>query len=282
MRPAVARRRAGRVDGGQRLAPVKPLCHDPGVTWVLDLDGVVWLADRPIDGAREAVARLREAGERVLFATNNSWSTLGDQEAKLRRHGIDAVGDVVTSAMAAARLVEPGQTVLVCGGPGIDEAVAGRGAEPVRVGDADAVVVGFHRDFDYERLRIAVRAIQRGARLIATNDDATYPTPEGAIPGGGAIVAAVAYAAGVTPVVAGKPHGPMAELVRAIGGGQGTVVGDRPETDGAFAVELGYRFALVLTGVTGEDDLPVSPGPDVVSPSLAALVEGIATTPGQP
>ena len=252
------------------------------MTWVLDLDGVLWLDDQPIDGASDAVAELRAAGERVLFATNNSWSTVGDQEAKLERHGIPAGGDVVTAAMAAAHLVEPGQRILVCGGPGIVEAVAGRGAEPVPDGDADAVVVGFHRDFDYERLRIAVRAIQRGARLIATNDDATYPTPDGPIPGGGAIVAAVAYAAGVVPLIAGKPHRPMAELVRALGDTTGTMVGDRPETDGAFAAELGYRFALVLTGVTGPDDLPVTPAPDVVSPSLAALVGGIATTRGQP
>ena len=88
----------------------------------------------------------------------------------------------------------------------------------MRDGDADAVVVGFHRDFDYERLRVAVRAVQRGARLIATNDDATYPTPDGPIPGGGAIVAAVAYAGGVRPVVAGKPYAPMADLVREVGG----------------------------------------------------------------
>ncbi|HKY64799.1 MAG TPA: HAD-IIA family hydrolase [Acidimicrobiales bacterium] len=246
------------------------------MTWVLDLDGVVWLADQPIAGAADAVARLRDRGERVLFATNNSAALLGDQEAKLERLGIPARGDVISSAVAAAGLVEPGERALVCGGPGVAEALTARGAEPVRDGDADAVLVGFHRDFDYERLRIAARAVQRGARLIATNDDATYPTPEGPIPGGGALAAAVAYATGVRPVVAGKPHEAMALLVRAVGGDDGTVVGDRPETDGAFARALGYRFALVLTGVTAADDLPVDPEPDVVAPSLAALVNGAA------
>jgi 4-nitrophenyl phosphatase len=242
------------------------------VAWVLDLDGVIWLADQPIPGAAEAVARLRAAGERVLFVTNNSSAPVGDQEAKLARLGIPAAGDVVTSAMAGARLVSPGERVLVCGGPGIVEAVAARGAEPVRDGDADVVVVGFHRDFDYERLRVAATAVRRGARLVATNDDATYPTPEGPIPGGGAIVAAVAYASGVDPVVAGKPHEPMAELVRSLAGPSGTVVGDRPDTDGRFARTLGWRFALVLTGVTSAGDLPVDPDPDVVAESLAALV----------
>jgi glycerol-1-phosphatase len=247
-------------------------CHDPGVTWVLDLDGVVWLADRPIPGAGAAVARLRAAGERVLFATNNSALTLAAQEGRLARLGLDAHGDVVTSAVAAARLVEAGDRVLVCGGPGVVEAVTARGATAVYDGDADVVMVGFHRDFDYERLRVSARAVARGARLIATNDDATYPTPDGPIPGAGAIAAAVAYASGVTPVVAGKPHRPMADLVVAIGGKDGTVVGDRPETDGVFARDLGYRFALVLSGVTRNSDLPVSPAPDLVADDLAALV----------
>src|SRR5919106_2293376 len=248
-------------------------CHHSPVAWVLDLDGVVWLAERPIDGAADAVGRLRAAGERVIFATNNSWARLADQEAKLEGMGIPAAGDVVTSAMAAATLVEPGERALVCGGPGVVEAVAGRGAEPVRDGEADAVIVGFHRDFDYERLRVAMTAVRHGARLIATNDDATYPTPDGPIPGGGSLAAAVAYASGVTATVAGKPHRPMAELIRALAGEQGTVVGDRPETDGAFAAALGYRFALVLTGVTSESDLPVEPDPAVVAPSLADLVQ---------
>ena len=242
------------------------------MTWVLDLDGVVWLSADPIPGAAEAVARLRAAGERVLFCTNFSGRLLADQEAQLEDHGIPAHGDVLTSAMAAARLVEPGERVLICGGPGVAEAMPARGAIPVRAGDADAVAVGFHREFDYERLRIAARAVDRGARLIATNDDATLPTPDGPIPGGGALVAAVAYATGVEAIVAGKPHQPMADLVLAVGGPEGTVVGDRPSTDGGLAVRLGYRFALVLTGVTHEDDLPVEPAPDVVAASLADLV----------
>ncbi|MFS8585139.1 MAG: HAD hydrolase-like protein, partial [Acidimicrobiia bacterium] len=89
-------------------------------------------------------------------------------------------------------------------------------------------------------------------------------------------------ASGAEPVVAGKPHPPMAALVREVAGTSGTVVGDRPETDGRFARALGYRFALVLSGVTREGDLPVEPAPDVVAPTLATLVEGIATVRDQP
>lgn len=239
--------------------------------FALDLDGVVWLVDQPIPGAAEAVARLRAAGEPVVFVTNNSSQPVADVEAKLARQGIPATGDVITSAMAVVTLIEPGERVLVCAGPGVVEQLEGRGAEPVRDGDADAVVVGFHLDFDYERLRIAARAVRRGARLLATNADSSYPTPDGPIPGGGAILAAVVTATGAEAIVAGKPHAPMADLVRRRLGPSGVMVGDRADTDGEFAVALGYRFALVHTGVTPAG-VTVEPAPDLVAPDLQALV----------
>ena len=242
------------------------------VAWALDLDGVIWLGDQPVAGSADAVARLRAAGEAVVFVTNNSSEPVGFVEAKLARHGIPAAGDVLTSAMAAAALVDPGEVALVCAGPGVDEALAARGVRTVREGKADVVVVGFHRDFDYGRMVAASAAVRGGARLLATNDDATYPTPDGLIPGGGAILAAVSTASGVVPEVAGKPNPPMADLLRARVGGDGVMVGDRPDTDGRFAVALGYRFGLVLSGVTTA--LPVVPTPDLVADDLAELVDG--------
>ena len=240
--------------------------------WVVDLDGVVWLADRPIVGASDAIERLRSAGEAVVFVTNNSSVTIADQEKKLRRHGIDGDGAVITSAAAAASEVEPGEVALVCAGEGVVEAMTARGVEVVADGKADVVVVGYHRDFDYERMTVAATAVRDGARLLATNDDATYPTPDGPIPGTGAILAGVVTASGARPTVAGKPHAPMVRCVRERLGADGTVVGDRPDTDGRFATQLGYRFALVLSGVTRSEDLPVEPAPDLVGDDLAAVV----------
>jgi HAD superfamily hydrolase (TIGR01450 family) len=245
------------------------------VGWVLDLDGVVWLGDEPIPGSAEAIARLRAAGERLAFVTNNSFGTRSAVVDKLARHGIDAAFDVITSAMAASALVESGERVIVCGGPGVAEAVAERGATVVADDDeiaADVVVVGYDPGFDYARLRRAALAVRGGARLIATNDDATYPTPEGLIPGAGSILASVVTASGATPEVAGKPHRPMVDVVCAHLGKATIVVGDRPDTDGRFASAMGVPFGLVLSGVTGADDLPVTPEPQFVAPDLASLV----------
>lgn len=244
-----------------------------------DLDGVVWLARRAIPGSADAIERLRASGCRVLFVTNNSMSVISDQEAALAAIGVPAEGDVVTSAQAAASLVEAGEIVLVCGGPGVAEAVEGRGATVVRDGAADAAIVGLHQDFDYWRLEAANAAIRGGARFIATNDDPTFPTPDGPIPGAGALVAAVATVTGVAPIVAGKPHGPMADLVAERCGVEfrperAVMVGDRPSTDGLFAATIGCPFAFVRTGVIGPGDpldADADPAIDVVD--LAAVAD---------
>ena len=264
----------------------------PVHTVLVDLDGVVWLSRVAIPGSPQAIARLRATGRRVLFVTNNSAPLVAEHELALEAIGVPAKGDVVTSAQAAALLVEPGANVLVCGGPGIVEALHRRGALAVApadahraggpvtdVGPVDAVLVGFHREFDYERMRIAATAVRAGARLIGTNDDATYPTPGGPIPGGGAILASVAVAAGATPEIAGKPHDPMALLVRTVLGETfdattTIMIGDRPDTDGRFARALGCRFALVRTGVA-LPGTPASPAPDLDAADLAAVVSMI-------
>lgn len=249
------------------------------MAWALDLDGVVWLEDHPIDGAADAIARLRDAGESVGFVTNYSFGRRSDIADKLERHGIDPLGGVITSSMAAASMVEPGSVALVCAGPGVFDELAMRDVETIDASDpgassavVDVVVVGYHPTFDYRRMTAAAVAVRNGARLLGTNDDSTYPTKDGPIPGGGAILASIAVAAGVTPDIAGKPHSPIAAMVHELLGPDGIMVGDRPDTDGLFARTLGWEFGLVLTGVTGAADLPVDPAPDRVAPSLTELV----------
>jgi 4-nitrophenyl phosphatase len=243
-------------------------------TWALDLDGVLWRGAMPIPGAAEAVARLRAHGDRVAFLTNNAAPTVAEHLAKLAGMGVEASADeLLTSAQAAATLLPSGATALACAGPGVREALAARGVRTVDAGPADAVVVGWHLEFDFSRLARAADAVRRGARLIGTNEDATFPTPDGLLPGAGALLAAVAYASEARPEVAGKPHPPMRRLIAERIGSVATVVGDRPSTDGELARALGARFGLVLSGVTGEGELDgLRPVPDVVAPDLGALV----------
>ena len=242
--------------------------------WVLDLDGVVWLAGTAIPGAPEAVRRLHAAGETVAFVTNNSGPTLSEYTAMLRRTGIEIDdGELVTSAQAAASLLAPGSRAAVVGGPGLTEALEARGVAVVPAHDHPAaVVVGRSLELDFGALAAAARAIREGARFLATNTDATFPTGHGLEPGAGALVAYLEVGSGRKAEVAGKPHQAAADLLRARFGPAGLVVGDRPDTDGSFARLIGAPFALVLSGVTRAEDLPVSPPPAMVEPDLATVV----------
>ena len=146
-----------------------------------------------------------------------------------------------------------------------------RDAVVVDDGPADAVVVGWTHEFDFDRLARAAATARGGAQLIGTNDDPTHPTPDGLQPGCGALLAAVATAAGTTPLVAGKPYEAMIGLIRQRADDVTVVVGDRPSTDGTLARRLGAPFALVLSGVTASGD-DARPAPDVAADSLGALV----------
>jgi HAD superfamily hydrolase (TIGR01450 family) len=245
------------------------------VTWLLDLDGVVWLTGDPIPGAVEAIGRLRKAGERVTFFTNNSGPTMANHLGHLAAAGIDAEGsEFLTSGQAAASLLPVGSRAAVLGGPGIPEALVDRGIQVVAATDhPDAVVVGRTTEFSYDDLAAASTAIAKGARFVATNTDATLPTADGPLPGAGAIVAFLSVASGTEPEVAGKPHQAAADLVAARLGRVDVSVGDRPDTDGLFARATKSRFVLVLSGVTRPADLPVQPTPDEVADDLLDAVD---------
>ncbi|MCU1492744.1 MAG: putative phosphatase [Acidimicrobiaceae bacterium] len=248
--------------------------------WLFDLDGVVWLGDDPIPGSADAIGRLVASGRRAAYFTNNSYPRRSDHLDKLHRFGLDAADeDLLTSSEAAAGLCEPGERALVLGGPGIIEALLARRVDALDASSApegegfDAVLVGLDPHLDFARLGAATRAVARGARLIGTNDDATFPTPQGLQPGGGAVLAAVAYASGAKPVVAGKPYEPSVELAARRLEALQVVVGDRPSTDGALARRLHVHFALVLSGVTPRGHGPLDPAADVEADDVAALVE---------
>jgi len=250
----------------------------PRGTWLVDLDGVVWLTGRPIPGVDEAVARLRGAGVRVLFATNNAAPTRAELHRRLAHCGITADdADLLSSADVAASMLAPGSTAVVLADDGVTEALARRGVTVVPDGPADAVVVGWTRTFTFDGVAAAASAVRGGARLVGTNEDPTHPTPDGLLPGAGSILAAVATAAEAVHEVAGKPHAPTAEAVkeRVATGELRVMVGDRPATDGALAAQLGIPFALVLSGVTPAGTSLAEAGAAAIAPYLLTLVRRV-------
>jgi len=250
---------------------------------MLDLDGVVYIGAAAVPGAAGYIADARAAGMRCAFITNNASRPPEAVAAHLRELGLAAVADdVVTSAQAASRVLldrlGPGARVALLGGEGLDAALREVDLVPVGVDhDADAIVTGYGPQVVWgDVMRAAVR-IRDGLWWVATNTDASIPTPFGVAPGHGVLVETLSRFAGVTPVVAGKPARPLLdETARRVGAGQPLMVGDRLDTDIEGARVVGVDSLLVLTGVTGLPELVAArpeERPTYIGPDLGALFE---------
>lgn len=242
---------------------------------VCDLDGVLYRGNVAVPGAGSALDALRGAGIGLVFVTNNSTKSPAEAAEKIRRlTGFEAhEDDVVTSAQAAANLLaDTAPPTLLFGAAGARAPLEHAGVPIVADWhEARAVVAGLDLSLTYEALTRAVMAVNAGARLIATNTDVTYPTPEGLWPGAGSLVAAIEAATGVRAEVAGKPNAAMRGLLHArLAGKRATVIGDRPETDLALGHAEGWDTILVLTGVTASSE-GVEPPPDLVADSIAGV-----------
>lgn len=225
---------------------------------LLDLDGVVYVGPDAVPGVPDALTAARAAGLRLGFVTNNASRTPRDVAHHLLELGVPAEpGDVITSAQAAATVVAgrwgAGARVLPVGGPGVAAALTAAGLTVVQ-GAADgphAVVQGYGPEVGWAQLAEAVVAIRAGARHVATNTDATIPSPRGRLPGNGALVGVVTGVTEQAPLVTGKPDPAMhAECVRRTGAQRPLVVGDRLDTDIEGAHRAGAPSLLVLSGVT--------------------------------
>ncbi len=256
---------------------------------LLDLDGVVYVGDQAVEGAVRAVAAVRQQGRVVAFVTNNAARSPDVVARHLNELGVAAsADDVVTSAQAAAALLRStlpeGARVLAVGAEGLWAALRAVGLRPVAaVADEPvAVVQGFSPDTTWHTLLEACVAVRSGLPWVATNLDATLPTPRGAAPGNGAFVEVVRRTTGVEPQVAGKPFRPlMEEAVSRTGAQRALVVGDRLDTDLAGARAAGLPGLLVLTGVSGTTDLLTAP-PALRPDHLAADLGGLLTTHDAP
>ena len=251
---------------------------------VIDLDGCVYLGRTPIEGAAGALEKLRAAGYRVLFLTNNSTLTRSMYVEKLRRMGIEArEEEILTSGVIAARYVasqKHGAKVLPLAEAGFTEEAKSIGIEILsedRYYEADYVVVGLDRTLTYRKLAAAVKAINRGASFVCTNLDHIYPSEEGFEPGAGAIAAAVEKASGVKPYSVGKPSEEANKQVFEVlklTNKQIAFVGDRVDTDIKSAKMAGAVGIMVMTGAARLFNLSETEyKPDYVIESIAKLPE---------
>ena len=254
--------------------------------FLLDMDGTVYLGDRLLPGSRSFFDLVREQGRRLMFVTNNNTRDRGEYSGKLRRLGIEASKEMIYTSGAATAdyLTSRGgrPRVFVLGTPSFEREIADAGIEVVKgpsetPGAVDYVVLGFDMTLTYEKLRIACRLIDLGARFVASHPDRVCPTPEGPIPDCGAMIALIQTATGVSPKIVGKPYPEMVQGALGRLGASGprvAMVGDRLYTDMQMAHDAGVTSILVLCGEATLADLESCElEPDFVVESLQTIVD---------
>lgn len=250
---------------------------------LLDLDGCVWVGDEPTEGAAEAVTALRAAGKGVAFVTNDSQLTTEEYVRKLWRLGFQASLEEVVTVGGALQftLAErfTGGSAVVIGSDALHRHVEAAGLRIVNrttfASRADVVVVAFHPDFHYDELREATQAALRGAFLIGSNRDATFPAADGLWPGSGAVIAAVETASGRAVATVGKPEPTLVQTaLDRLGPGRALMVGDRVDADLGAAHAAGIDGAVVLTGASDRKiaEAATDPSPVAIAERLATLV----------
>jgi len=248
--------------------------------YIFDLDGVVYRGDTLINGALETISYLQKTGHRVIFLTNNATSTRCNVAKKLVGLGIlCSENDVINSAYGTAVYIlnTYGKSVIYpIGEQGLLDELLGQGHTIVDDTNAEIVVAGLDRKFTYEKLAKGLANITNGAIFIATNTDALLPTEDGFLPGAGSIVSSVATASGIEPVVVGKPHKLIMDIVLwhlKIAAHECVMVGDRLDTDILGGVNAGMRTMLVLTGVETPESIKKSTiSADIVTDSIADII----------
>lgn len=258
------------------------------LTYVFDLDGVIYRGNELQPHAREVVLALRSQGHNVRFYTNNASTTRQSYVMKLDRLDIPTpIDHIMTSAYAAAlyfvEIGAVGKTVYRIGERGMKEELEAVGMRVI-AGDeepeahVDFVVVGIDREFSYRKLARAQQAVLSGAQFIATNADATYPLEGGRlVPGAGCLVSAVRTATDTEPFLIGKPETYAFNKILQLTDTppeRAVMVGDRLDTDIQVGNRAGVCTVLVLTGVTTPEQAWMAAGemkPDIIIDDLTQL-----------
>jgi 4-nitrophenyl phosphatase len=248
---------------------------------ILDMDGVLWRDTEPIGDLPSLFKTIADRGFKSVFVTNNATKSIQQYVEKLENFGVEVdQNQIVNSGLATAMFLKEkypqGGPVYAIGEEGLFETLNSYGFIQSEENPL-AVVASLDRQLNYEQLKHATRLIRAGVLFIATNPDPSLPTPEGYIPGTGAILAALEAASGIEPRIIGKPSPAMYQIALEsiqVKPENALVVGDQMQTDIAAGIEAGCLTALVLTGVADESTVKNYPyKPTYIASNLSQLID---------
>jgi HAD superfamily hydrolase (TIGR01458 family) len=246
---------------------------------LLDVDGVFHVSGEPILGGADAVRRLRAAGHRLRFVTNNTTQARSTLAEELRSMGVELDDEELQTTPRAAAAALAGRRVLAL----TMHAIVGELEGVELVGeDAEAVLVGGADEtpetnlvFSYMNLARAFHELEGGAQLYSLHKNRWWQTKHGPLLDAGAFVAGLEYAADTEAIVLGKPSTAYFEAaLRALDADPSMtwMVGDDIESDIGGAQGHGMKTILVRTGKFRPDAVEAGRvRPDGIISSIAQL-----------
>jgi HAD superfamily hydrolase (TIGR01458 family) len=247
---------------------------------LIDLDGVLYVGEKAIPGAREALEYLRKKKLRFRFVSNTTRKCRGTIAGRLSAMGFDIPEEYIfTPPLAAVRSMQEAKKsrcyLLVTGDVDRDFAPVAGNDLPASV---DYVIIGdAGENLTYDSLNRAFRYLMDGAELIALEKDRYWMAPDGLSLSAGPFVAALEFATGKAAVVMGKPSPAFFDLAlrdMGLSPGEVVMVGDDVLTDIGGAYTAGMAGILVRTGKFREEALHLAP----VKP--LRVIGSIADLPG--
>jgi HAD superfamily hydrolase (TIGR01457 family) len=251
-------------------------------TYLIDLDGVIYRGNELLPGAREFIDWLEAHHKKYLFLTNNSFASETQVLEKLERLGIATdKAHLLSAGEAAVQNIArrfPQALVYVVGESPLNDLAQQYQLRiaPLDAVEAEVVLVGLDRHFDYQKLTGAVLSIRAGAHFIAINRDALLPIAGGFVPGCGTMVAAIEAGSGTAPEVVGKPEPTLLQEAMHLLHSQPeetVMIGDGLDVDIQGGKAAGTHTLLVLSGKDGREDVAKSSiKPDYIYQDVAAIV----------
>lgn len=260
------------------MAEIENLKHIKN--FLLDMDGTIYLGGRLFEATPAFLARLKDAGKRKLFLTNNSSRSIAEYRRKLAGMGLDvSTNEIFTSTLATIIYLQNRtdyRRLYLLAGPGVGQEFVDAGFE-VNSESPDAVVLCYDKTLTYDKLACACEFIMQGIPYIATHPDTVCPTEDLPLPDIGSMIELIkAATGGAEPLVIGKPNETMIESALSVlhaGPSETAIVGDRIYTDMEMGFRAGLTTILVLSGEATRDDLQGLPRqPDYVVESVGDLV----------
>ena len=240
---------------------------------LVDLDGTLYVGDEPVEGARQAIDRLKASGLVLRYVTNTTRRPRREVGEHLLSLGFEVEeAEIFTPAIAAAGLI--GEKSCF---PLVDESLL-EDLEGITLTEdhPDHVLVGdLGEGFTYDRLNAAFRRLMDGAELLALQRNRYWRREDGFALDAGPFIAALEYASGKSATVVGKPERRFFHLAvedTGLESREVAMVGDDAEADVAGAQSAGLKGVQVKTGKYR----PGAEGtPDLMLDSLAGLPEAL-------